>query len=264
MKIAFLGCGNMGGAIVQGMISSGNYQPSDIIAILPQDSPDIKMVKSKYGIEVFHQGNLPEIDYLIVAVKPQILDEVMSTLDLPNDVCVISIAAGKKTSYFRKYLPDNPLIRTMPNINAMVGHSVTVGCYDKQVPNSNKSECEKIFKSVGSFDFVDDENLMDAVTAISGSGPAYFFRFVEMLKEAAIESGLPKSVADNICINTFEGSAKLAGDSDKDISELRAAVTSKGGTTQAALDVFDNNDSLRSTVSNAIKAAVKRSKELSS
>jgi len=254
----------MGGAIVEGMLSSGNYQKNEIIAILPTDSPDIELVKSKYGIEVTDIANLPELDYLVIAIKPQILEEVLPTLKISPSTCVISIAAGKKVEYFRRYFPESPIIRTMPNINAMVMHSVTVGCYDGEISEDNKRECEKIFKSVGTFDFVDDENLMDAVTSISGSGPAYFFRFVELLNEAGVAAGLSEDVATTISLNTFVGSAKLAENSDKSIGDLRSAVTSKAGVTQAALDVFNADNRLGDLIKDVVQAAIKRSKELSS
>lgn len=254
----------MGGAIVRGMISSGNYSASNIIAILPSDSPDIERVKSTLGIEVTSIEKMGKVDFLVLAVKPQVLPEVMPSLKLKNSTCVISIAAGKKLSYFKQLLPNNPIIRTMPNINATVGHSVTVACSAGNIIDSQKQECEKIFKSVGSFNFVDDENLMDAVTAISGSGPAYFFRFVELLTNAAVKSGLPEDVAKNISTNTFFGSAKLAENSDESLAKLRESVTSKGGTTEAALNSFNEGDALEKLIFKSVSAAIKRSKELSS
>jgi len=156
-----------------------------------------------------------------------------------------------------------PVIRVMPNTPALINSGVMVGCSNYSVTSSQKTFCESLFSSLGSFDWVDEEQTMHAVTAVSGSGPAYLFHFVECMFQAAKDAGLTDDLALTLTKNTVVGAAKLVEQDDRDISKLREEVTSPNGTTAAALSVLMKDKALASLLSNAIESAAKRSVELS-
>lgn len=267
MQILLVGCGNMGGAIVSGMLQSCNFSISEISAVLPPSSPDIKKTEERFGIKVYTSfPSEKKFDAILLAVKPQTLPEILpyyraALTDL--NTIVISIVAGKNTEYLASFFSDQTIVRTMPNINALVGKSTTVGYANKPLTSKQNALVEKIFSSFGDFHFVSDESLLDAVTALSGSGPAYFFQFIEHLTAAAQNLGLSRELAEQLAISTFAGSAHLLENLQQSPAALRQMVTSPGGTTAAALATFNHDDAWQKLTEAALKAAQLRAKELS-
>ncbi|MFI4984168.1 MAG: pyrroline-5-carboxylate reductase [Rickettsiales bacterium] len=265
MPLFFVGCGHMGGSIVDGMLKSKRFETEQIKVILPFHSPDSKKVQTRYNIQVFSEIPKAVVPRAVIfAVKPQTFPEIIPYYSsvLPKSTLIISIAAGKSISFFKKHFPKNKIVRTMPNLNAMVGYGSAVGVTQDELDSSQRQLVENIFGSVGSFSWVDDESLIDAVTAISGSGPAYYFLFTELLEKAAIGLGLPAGLAKNLARETFIGSAHTLENSDQAVADLRAAVTSKGGTTEAAMEVL--SEPLKILIEKATIAATKRGKDLGS
>lgn len=205
-------------------------------------------------------------DICIIAVKPQIMDDVANGLrkKLAPAVPVLSIAAGKTLSYFAEYFgPERPIIRSMPNTPAAIGFGMTVACANSNVSDTHKALATKLLQAVGKVEWINDENLMDAVTAVSGSGPAYVFLLIEELAQAGMAAGLPGGLAMTLARQTIIGSAHLAEHHATIYAEtLRKNVTSPGGTTEAALKVLMADDGLRPLLIKAIAAATNRGKEL--
>jgi pyrroline-5-carboxylate reductase len=265
MQIFFVGCGNMGGAIVSGMLESKNFKANQITAVLPSHSQDFLKLSQNFHINLKTEYEKDEIaDIVIFAVKPQTLDEIIPEYAplISKNSTIVSICAGKTIQYFSKYFLDHEIVRTMPNLNAMVGKGSTVGYSNKEITKEKKEVIEKIFGSIGSFTWVNDENIIDPVTAISGSGPAYYFLFTELLAKAGEEIGLPKELAMKLARETFIGSAAVLEKSEQRIEDLRQAVTSPNGTTEAALKTFISNEELSKLILQAAKAASDRAKEL--
>lgn len=267
MQILFVGCGNMGGAIVSGMLQSCNFAKDEISAILPPHSPDMYRTEERFGIKVYSSfPSEKNFDAILFAVKPQTFYEILPSYRealTGVNTLVISIAAGKTTKYLASFFSTQPIIRVMPNINALVGKSVSIAYANKPLTSAQKELVQKIFTSVGSFNIVNDESILDAVTAVSGSGPAYFFQFIEHLIDAAKKLGLDEKLAHALATETFIGSAKLLEHEKVSLAELRSYVTSPGGTTAAALQVFNESDQLKTLAEAALKAACKRAGELS-
>lgn len=267
MNIVFIGCGNMGSAIVSGMLQSHDFSAEQISAVLPSLSPDILKIQDTLKIRVY--SRLPknkEFDIIIFAVKPQTLHTILPIYQEElkgQKPLIISIAAGIDLRAFEEFFPIQKIIRTMPNLNAMVGKGSTIGFSNTELLPEEKEVVEKIFKAIGNYYWADEESQLDAVTAISGSGPAYFFAFTKYLYEAALKLGLPEEIAKNISQETFIGAAEVLAKSGKSPTELMEAVTSKGGTTAAALDTFNKDNALKTLLEDATKAAKNRAAELS-
>lgn len=255
----------MGSSIVDGMLKSKRFEANQLKVILPSHSPDSQKVQNLFKVQVFSEIP-PSIvpSAILFAVKPQTFPEIISYYSnaLSPETLIISIAAGKSISYFKKYFPNNKIVRTMPNLNAMVGYGSTVGVASDELSDIQVQLVENIFTSVGSFTWVKDENLIDPVTAISGSGPAYYYLFTELLETAALELGLPAELAQKLARETFIGSAHTLEKSDQKVAELRKAVTSPGGTTEAALKTFSDKNALSELIKKATKAAADRGREL--
>jgi len=263
-NIMLIGCGNMGGALLDSWHDSNLIQKAQII----DPSEQVSGIKGKN--QVFHVKHLSEadfegIDICILAVKPQIMNSVCNELTAHCDgsFAVLSIAAGKAISTFENILGDNtPIIRTMPNTPAMVGKGFTALIANKYVNDKQRQCATELFSASGIAQWVKDEGLMDVVTAVSGSGPAYLFYFIEALTNAGIENGLEAEMAASIARQTVIGASALI-DSQNDIAPetLRQNVTSKGGTTQAGLDVLMEGG-FQEILTNTIAAAKKRSEDL--
>ena len=207
-----------------------------------------------------------QFNIIVLAVKPQVMDEVL--VELTKRVTtslVVSIAAGKSLKYLESKFPSGqPIIRTMPNTPTLVGKGVTVACGNQNVNKIQVDVTKALFLSSGKFEWITDENLMDAVTALSGSGPAYVFLLIEKMAKAAVAQGLPADLAIRLARQTVIGSAALAENQAETPAEtLRKNVTSSGGTTEAALEVLLADDELGKLMDRAIAAAAKRSRELS-
>jgi pyrroline-5-carboxylate reductase len=223
---------------------------------------------ASHGIRVRHQAKLPAAPAVIVlAVKPQIMDEVVPTLgaSLGPSTVVLSIAAGRTLANLAARLPSGTaIVRAMPNTPAAIEQGMTVACANPEVTRDQALSCNMLLEAVGEVIWLDDESLMDAVTAVSGSGPAYVFLLAECLTEAGIDQGLEPDLAARLARATLAGAAELLRRSDLSPAELRQNVTSRKGTTAAALEVLMGKDGLADLLKRAVAAAAKRSHELSS
>lgn len=206
-------------------------------------------------------------DILVLAVKPQILEKAADPTKsfIHKNTLILSIAAGKTIHNLTSvYGNDQPVIRCMPNTPASIGQGVIIGTCNSNVSEKQKKQVEILLSPLGFFDWVEQESTLDAVTAISGSGPAYVFLFIEALKQAALELGISSKLADTLARQTVKGAAILASQEDeKSIEELRKAVTSPGGTTEQALNILMNNNAFSDLIEHAAQAAYEKSKELS-
>ena len=266
--LVLAGAGRMGGALIARLLERG-LDPSLVRVQDPQPSPDTIRFLNGFSITpepILHATDVPP-ELIIVAVKPQLIDEVwpeMAKLAGPDTVTV-SVVAGRKLESFGNALPaGSAIVRAMPNTPAAIGHGITVCCPNANVTDQQKELCMDIFSSVGTVAWITDEAQMDAVTAVSGSGPAYIFHFTECLKEAGIEAGLSADLADQLARETVAGAGALLANTSDDPATLRKNVTSPGGTTEAALKVLREDDTFRKLIVDAVTAAQKRSKDLSS
>jgi len=250
----------MGGALAAGWLKSGLVDAPVAVDPAPRDVPA--------GVSVF--ADLAEIpdplpDTILLAVKPQMLDAVLPGLRprLPAAAFVISIAAGKTLSYLKDRLGTGVgIVRAMPNTPAAIGQGFTVCCAGPNVAAGQRSRTEVLMKAVGQVAWVEDEALMHAVTAVSGSGPAYVFLLIETLAEAGVAAGLPRDLAEKLARATVAGSGALAAESPDAPAKLRADVTSRGGTTAAALAILMGTPGLEDLMKRAVAAAIERSREL--
>lgn len=265
--IGFIGAGNMAGALISGICSAGIFSPDNIF-VSDIDSTKTSDLANKYGVTVAKDNCETSVaDIVVCAVKPQIIAQILPQIvsGLKPDSIIVSIAAGIKISAITKVAGDIAVVRVMPNTPALIGEGVSVLCAnEKASPYLDK--LQTIFAAVGQTHIVDDESLMDAVTAISGSGPAYFFLMTESLAKAGAAIGLDEKLSNQLAIATAKGAAMLAISADADgisLAELRRNVTSVGGTTEAALNSFSANN-FNQIVTDAVIAARDRSRELSS
>jgi pyrroline-5-carboxylate reductase len=267
-NLLLVGCGKMGGAMLGGWIDQG-VQPDDVTVVEPYAEALKKFADQGVNI-VAKAADIPaafEPDYIIIAVKPQAMDDVIPPYadyaNFPGGATFLSIAAGKTIGYFEENLgADAAIIRVMPNTPAAVGRGISVACANGRVSAKAKDDCTKLLSAVGEVGWVDDEALIDGVTAVSGSGPAYVFLLAECMAKAGVEAGLPEDLAMQLARVTISGSGELMRQSADDAATLRQNVTSPGGTTEAALEVLMGNGGLQALMSEAITAAVRRSRAL--
>ncbi|RDH46072.1 pyrroline-5-carboxylate reductase [Zooshikella ganghwensis] len=264
--LAFIGAGNMAKSIINGLLTNG-YSPNLIWATDTRAEALISL-ESQLNINTSNNNHeaMKHADIVILAVKPQVMSDVLNELSTqPNldNKLLLSIAAGITTAFIQQHFSiELAITRAMPNTPAMVGCGATGLFANDLVSNQQKAYCESIFNAVGTTCWVDEESTLDAITAISGSGPAYFFLFMEALIDAAIQRGLPPDMAKQLVMQTAAGAALMANTSDQAIATLRKNVTSPGGTTAQALNVFEENN-LRLLVDQATAAAQQRAQELS-
>jgi pyrroline-5-carboxylate reductase len=263
MNITFIGGGNMAGALITGLLQKGF--DSSAIGVVEISSESRARLSEKFGIATYEEISAAAVatDIIVLAVKPQQLHGVATQLHgLLDGKLVISIAAGVRCADLSRWLGSHPLIvRAMPNTPAMVLAGVA-GLYALPgVPESQRRQADTILGAVGTTVWLEREEQMDAITAISGSGPAYVFLFIEALQEAAAELGLTPDQARALSLETFLGATKLASQSAEDAATLRARVTSKGGTTERAILVMEAAG-IKRTIIQAAQAASLRSREL--
>ncbi|MFZ4538144.1 pyrroline-5-carboxylate reductase [Propionivibrio sp.] len=263
MKITFLGGGNMASALIGGLINQG-FSPDDI-AVIEIGAENRARLEKEYEVRCYAEPKAAafQCDALVLAVKPQQMREACAPLQkYLSKQLIISIAAGLRLADLSRWLGGHDkLVRAMPNTPALIGSGVT-GLF--ALPTVSKAErlgAERILHAVGSTVWVTDEAQIDAVTAISGGGPAYVFLFIEALQQAAIELGFTTKQAQQLSIETALGAAKLAAKSDEPASVLRERVTSKGGTTEAALLVMAERG-VKENIVAGVLAANARSREL--
>ncbi|MCX6011194.1 MAG: pyrroline-5-carboxylate reductase [Chloroflexi bacterium] len=264
MKIAFIGGGNMGEAMLAAVLARALAQPESI-SVSDVSHKRLDHLKKQYSVTVTPDNPeaISDKDIIILAVKPQNLAEVMAELkdNLNPAQLILSIIAGAKISTIFLGLTHNAVVRAMPNTPARVGEGMSVWTATSDVTDQQKQAAKSILGAMGRELYVDDEAYLDMATAISGSGPAYFFLMVEALVDAAIEIGLPREMAQELVLQTMLGSGKFIRQSGASPAELRRKVTSPGGTTAAALAQFEKGG-FGGLVRRAVKAAYERAKEL--
>ncbi len=261
-KLLLVGCGKMGGAMLDGWLSRG-LAAADVLVAEPVEAlrpgkPGLRAVAATSQI-----AETPEI--VVLAVKPQTMDAVLPDLRRFADAGAVflSIAAGKTLKYFASHLGTAArVVRAMPNTPAAVRQGITVACASQGVTAAQKKRCQDLLEAVGEALWVEDESLMDPVTALSGSGPAYVFLLVEAMAAAGAKLGLTPEMAMQLARATVSGSGELLKQSSEPAAQLRVNVTSPGGTTAEALKVLMAADGIQPVFDKALAAASRRSKEL--
>ena len=251
----------MGGAMLQGWLALG-LDPRRVAIQEPQPAPEITALAAR-GVRL----NPPPIDdasVLVLAVKPQIAAEVVPRLKslVRPDTVAVSIMAGKTLAFLQGALGDCAIVRSIPNTPAAIGRGITVAVTNSRVSAAQRALSDTLLSSIGAVEWVDDEDLIDPATAVSGSGPAYVFLLAETLARAGAAAGLPADLAARLARATVAGSGELLHRSPLDAATLRQNVTSPGGTTAAALGVLMAPDGLDPLMEKAVVAATKRSREL--
>jgi pyrroline-5-carboxylate reductase len=264
--LLLVGAGKMGGALLEGWLRQG-LDPTHVFVCDPNPPPEVAALIARHR-GTGARAELPaKPSVILLAVKPQVIDEVLPSVAplMGKQTVVLSIAAGRTIASLQPHLPEgSAIVRSMPNTAASVGHSMTVACAGTAVTRDQALECNMLLEAVGQVVWVDDESLLDVVTAISGNGPAYVYLLAECLAEAGRKAGLDADLANQLARATVEGAGELLRRSDLSPAELRANVTSPKGTTAAALEVLMGKDGLQELLSRAIAAAIRRSRELSS
>jgi len=260
--IVLAGAGKMGGAMLSGWLAQG-LDATRIGVIEPYPSDEISALAAK-GIRLNPSPkDIGAVATLVVALKPQMFREAGAMLKsfAGPTTLVVSIMAGTTIAALEEVCGGS-VVRAMPNTPAAIGRGITVAVAAKSVSPAQRALADALLRASGSVEWVDDENLMDAVTAVSGSGPAYVFLLAEELARAGVEAGLPPELATKLARETVAGSGELLHRSQAPSATLRQNVTSPGGTTAAALEVLMGPDGMQSLLTRAVAAATKRSKEL--
>ncbi|HTC18298.1 MAG TPA: pyrroline-5-carboxylate reductase [Stellaceae bacterium] len=261
--ILLVGCGKMGSALLAGW--KANRVPGPFHVVEPKPARRIKGARYYSAPEKLPVRLAPAA--VVLAVKPQMLDEVLPYYRrfASAGAVTLSIAAGKTISAIARSLgPAAAIVRAMPNTPAAIGRGVSVACAGAAVPRTSRALCGKLLAAVGLVAWVEDETLLDAVTAVSGSGPAYVFLLIEGLAKAGEAAGLPADLAETLARATVAGAGEMARLSPDSAASLREDVTSPGGTTRAALDILMGPEGLEPLLQRAVAAAARRSRELSS
>ena len=263
MRIAFIGAGNMASSLIGGLLAKG-LDAAQIRASDPGAETRAR-VSAEHGIELFADNAqaVQDADVIVIAVKPQVMKAVCQDLraHLEPHQLLISIAAGITCTSLQNWLGNQPLVRCMPNTPALLGKGVSGLFATAAVTAEQRQQAEDLLSAVGIAVWVDTEAQIDAVTAVSGSGPAYFFLLIEAMTDAGVKLGLPREVAKQLAEQTALGAAHLAVASDVDAAELRRRVTSPAGTTEAAIKSFQA-DGFAASVEKALSAAAHRSAEM--
>jgi pyrroline-5-carboxylate reductase len=264
--LLLVGCGKMGGALLRGWLARG-ISPASITVV----EPNAALLADLAAQGVTIAGAAAELPAglrpaaIVLAVKPQTMNAVLPDYlrFARGDAVFLSIAAGRTIASFLRILGEGtPLVRSMPNTPAAVGRGITVACAGPGVDAIRRAQCDELLAAVGEVAWVDDEGLLDAVTALSGGGPAYVFLLIECLAEAGAAAGLPPDLAMRLARATVIGSGELARQSTESAAALRQDVTSPGGTTAEALNILMAADGLQPLLTKAIAAATRRSREL--
>jgi len=267
-SIGFIGGGNMAEALIKGVTQAGLCKARDIL-VSDIRAERLAALTEQYSITAAEKNSevATKAGILLICVKPQNITQALESIReaVKKDTLVISIAAGVKIANISNILGALPIVRVMPNTPALIGEGASaLFANQKAVPMLDKAL--QIFEAVGKAVVLEDEDLMDAVTAISGSGPAYYFRITQALIEAAVELALPQDIAKELVLQTAKGAALLAAEADKKgetAAQLRQKVTSPGGTTEAAMQVFEQDNKFDILLRDATRAARDRSRRLS-
>ena len=260
--LVLVGAGKMGGAMLDGWLAR-KLPPKKVIVLEPQPSKAIKAL-GKRGIRINPKGDVGPVAALVIAVKPQTAPDALPPLAalIHSSTVVVSIMAGRTLAFLEQNLPDAAIVRAMPNMPAAIGRGITVAVGNARVTPAARKLAHGLLAATGSVEWIGDETLMDAVTAVSGSGPAYVFLLAEAMAQAGIAAGLPAALAEQLARETVAGSGELLHRSTLAASTLRQNVTSPGGTTAAALDVLMAPDGMEMLMEKAVAAATHRSREL--
>lgn len=258
------GCGQMGGALLRGWRARGLARRYVIV----EPGPGAAAFAGEADVTKLAVADQlpPDLspDVIVFAVKPQVMGEVAPAYRrfAGGGTLFLSIAAGKTLGYFARQLGAAAVVRAMPNTPAAIGRGIAIACANRAVAAPQRALAERLLGAVGEVGWVEDEALIDAVTAVSGSGPAYVFLLIECLAKAGVAAGLPEELAMRLARATVTGSGELARLSAEPAARLRESVTSPGGTTRAALDVLMAPDGLETLLTRAVLAAARRSREL--
>lgn len=261
--LILIGAGKMGGVLLEGWLNSG-LDPTHIAVVEPQPAPAISALVRR-GIQLNpNVSQLAGAAAIVIAVKPQAAAEALATAkpSVAASTVVLSIMAGRTLQSLADGLPPGcALVRAMPNLPAAIGQGITVAVA-KGANEEQRKLADRLLSATGSVEWIENEALMDAVTAVSGSGPAYVFLLAEALARAAVESGLPPDLSEKLARETISGSGELLRRGTADAASLRENVTSPGGTTAAALAILMGREGLVSLMTRAVAAATDRSREL--
>ncbi len=263
-RLGFIGAGNMAGALIRGLVDSRRYAAHELAAS-DADSARLDAIAGETGIHIYSNNPalVRDCTAVVLAVKPQVLGGVLAEIQdhVEKDLLVISIAAGIPLSRIQEGLKrDLPLIRVMPNTPALIGRGMSALAPGERVTQEHVEIARAVFEAVGET-LVVEESMMNAVTAVSGSGPGYLFRIMEALVEAGEGVGFEREEAARLVVHMVLGAAHLAAESDKGLAELREMVTSPGGTTAAGLAVMEERN-LAEILVTAVRAARDRAVEL--
>ncbi|WP_075997007.1 pyrroline-5-carboxylate reductase [Salaquimonas pukyongi] len=264
-ELCLIGAGNMGGAMLAGWMEGG-FPAERVTVIDPSPSKAMVELLSSHGIRCCSEppsGYQPDV--MVIAVKPQVMDTVLPSIASAagqETVCV-SVAAGTTLARLATHLGEVPVIRSMPNTPAILRKGITVCCANARCNEMQKERVGSLLSAIGKVRWVEDERLIDAVTAVSGSGPAYVFHLAECMAAAGVNEGLPPDLADALARETVAGAGAMLSQLDEPSGALRENVTSPNGTTAAALGVLMGDQQLEMLVKRAVHAARLRSEELS-
>ncbi|MET0536625.1 MAG: pyrroline-5-carboxylate reductase [Xanthobacteraceae bacterium] len=262
-KILLVGAGKMGTAILEGWLGLG-LSPSKLIVLEPDPSAQLSVLAAQ-GLTLNPDRAADQaVVAALIAVKPQTAPEVMPHIVpfLGDGTVVVSIMAGRTLRFISSILPKAAIVRAMPNVAASIGRGITVAIANSRVAAAQRDLVHELLSAVGVVEWTADEDLLDAVTAVSGSGPAYVFLLAECMARAGVLAGLPAGLAERLANATVAGAGELLARSGLDPATLRQNVTSPGGTTAAALDVLMSERGLQPLLTEAIAAATRRSRQL--
>lgn len=262
--VLLVGAGKMGGAMLEGWLERG--LPAESLTVLePAPSSGLGELAAGWGFNLNPEAITAPPVAVVIAVKPQVIDAVLQEVSarIPPTAVVLSVAAGKTIANLARHFPaGQPIVRTIPNTPAAIGRGITVCVANDDVSTDQRAAANALMEACGEVAWIDDEVLMDAVTAVSGSGPAYVFLLAECLADAGVAAGLAPELAARLARVTVSGAGELLHRSDLDPSVLRKNVTSPGGTTAAALEILMGDSGLPSLMKAAVAAATKRGREL--
>lgn len=264
-KLLLVGCGKMGSALLGGWLGR-DVKPDAVTVVEPFETVTIE---KQFGVSAHQEAaeldGTYRPDVVAFAVKPQGMDGIVPDYArfVRPETVFLSIAAGRPIAFFEKHLGAGAaIVRSMPNTPAAIGRGITVACGNAHISEAQRAVCQALLEAVGEVAWVDDEKLLDPVTAVSGSGPAYVFLLIETLAQAGVAAGLAPELSARLARATVSGSGELARQSAEPAATLRENVTSPGGTTAAALKVLMAADGLQDLMTRAVSAATQRSREL--
>jgi pyrroline-5-carboxylate reductase len=261
--LVLVGAGKMGSGMLDGWLARG-LDPKKIIVIEPEPVKAVKAL-ARRGLKLNPKDKLGVASAIVIAVKPQSAPEALPPLAryIDKATLVLSIMAGRTIGFLEKSLPGGTaIVRAMPNTPAAIGRGISVAVANAKISKRQRKQASDLLAAIGKVEWVPDEALMDAVTALSGSGPAYIFLLAECMARAGVTAGLPPELATRLARETVAGSAELLHRSDLDAATLRQNVTSPGGTTAAALEILMGPGGFDQLLTQAIAAATQRSRDL--